>query len=63
MTATEILKQGTRAVAITEQDGRVWANLYVNARGEGINGADITLSRWQGKTLTGAIRWANKQLG
>lgn len=53
----QIITKGNRAVVITSQDGRVWANLYVNAR-NGIADASITLSRWSGKTVKGAEKWA-----
>ncbi len=56
-----ISKGGGRAVVINVQGDSVWANLYVNAR-NGIQNADITLSRWSGKTLAGAKKWAAKQL-
>jgi len=58
----QIIKtQGNRAVVINEQNGRVWANLYVNAR-NGLQAADITAQRWTGKTVKGAESWAAKQL-
>ena len=60
MTQT-IITNGNRAVVINEQDGRVWANLYVNAR-NGLAGADITAQRWTGKTVAGAKVWAAKQV-
>lgn len=56
-----IIKKGNRAVIINNQEGYVWANLYVNAR-EGIEKADITLERWTGKTVKGAKRWAERVL-
>ena len=58
---TIIKTQGSRAVVINEQNGRVWANLYVNAR-NGLQGADITSQSWKGKTVNGAESWAAKQL-
>ena len=58
----QIIKtQGNRAVVINEQNGRVSANLYVNAS-NGLQGADITSQRWVGKTVKGAETWAAKQL-
>lgn len=60
MTQTTITN-GNRAVVINEQDGRVWANLYVNAR-NGLAGASITALRWSGKSMAGAQRWAAKQV-
>jgi hypothetical protein len=57
----KIITKGNQAVVITEQDGRVRANLYVNAR-NGIADASITALRWTGKTVTGAEKWAAKQL-
>jgi hypothetical protein len=57
----QILSAGNRAVVINRQGGSVWANLYVNAR-NGLNSADITPLRWTGSTMTGARRWAGKQL-
>ena len=56
-----IKTNGSRAVVITEQDGHIWANLYVGAR-SGIESAVITPTRWTGKTMAGALRWAQKQL-
>ncbi len=55
----ETITKGSRAVVINNQDGHIWANLYVNAR-NGIQFADITLLRWTGKTLAGARKWAAK---
>jgi hypothetical protein len=53
---------GNRAVVINQQEnGRVSANLYVNAR-NGLQGADITALRFVGKTVKGAESWAAKQL-
>ena len=57
----EIITSGNRAVVINQQEGSVWANLYVNAR-DGIKNADITLQRWSGKTVAGAKKWATKHL-
>jgi len=59
---TTIKTNGSRAVVINEQNGHVWANIYVNAR-NGMANADITALRWSGKTMAGALRWAAKQLG
>ncbi len=56
-----IKTNGSRAVVITEQDGFFWANLYVGAR-NGIENASITPSRWSGKTMAGALKWAEKKL-
>ncbi len=56
-----IKSSGNRAVVITEQNGKLWANLYVNAK-NGIQNASITPTRWEGKTMAGALRWAEKQL-
>lgn len=58
---TKTVTAGNRAVVINRQGNSVWANLYVNAR-NGLQNADITLLRWTGKTMEGAMRWANKQL-
>lgn len=58
---TKIITKENRAVAINDQGGHVWANLYVNAR-NGIQSADITNLRWTGKTVKGAEKWAAKQL-
>ena len=55
------LTNGNRAVVIVNQDGSVFANLYVNAR-NGIERASITSLRWSGSTMAGAQRWAAKQL-
>lgn len=41
-----IIKQGNRAVVINNQDGRIWANLYVNARTADVTDWDITRWRW-----------------
>jgi hypothetical protein len=58
----QIIIRGNRAVVINRQGADfVWANLYVNAR-HGLKDADITMSRWQGKTMAGARKWAEKQL-
>lgn len=56
-----IIQNGNRAVVINNQDGYVFANLYVNAR-NGIQTADITNIRWTGSTVAGAKRWAEKQV-
>ena len=58
---TILTNGGSRAVVINEQDGLVWANLYVNARG-GIANASITPLRWSGRTMKGAKRWAETLL-
>lgn len=52
---------GNRAVVINDQNGHIWANLYVNAR-DGMDTATLTQIRWTGKTMAGALRWASKQL-
>lgn len=57
----EIITRENAAVVINQQGESVWANLYVNAR-NGLADADITLLSWEGKTLAGARRWAEKQL-
>lgn len=57
----KIITKGSRAVVITSQDGRVQANLYVNVR-DGIANASITPSRWTGKTVKGAEKWAAEKL-
>lgn len=56
-----ILTSGNRAVVINQSGNYIWANVYVNI-GQGIEHADITMIRWEGKTLAGAKRWAEKQL-
>lgn len=64
MTTTWITS-GTRAVAITEDGGRVTAVKFV-----GVTTADPSLCpesvatslRWSGRTLAGARRWASKVL-
>lgn len=56
-----VIQAGNRAVVVNQQDGHVWANLYVNAR-NGLQDADITLQRWTGKTLAGAQKWAARVL-
>jgi hypothetical protein len=56
-----IIQSGNRAVVINVQGDSVWANLYVNAR-NGLQDASITPSRWTGKTVAGAQRWAAKVL-
>lgn len=58
----QIITVGNRAVVINQNDGHVWASLYVNAR-DGIQNATITSLQFSGKTAAGAIRWANRQLG
>lgn len=71
MNTTKIVSTENRAVVINvqENDGvvDVWASLYANTRGK-IKGnllldGDITLTRWEGKTLKGAEKWAKKVLG
>jgi len=57
----QIITKENCAVVINIQSNAVWADLYVNAR-NGIQDASITNLRWEGKTVKGAIRWANKQL-
>lgn len=56
-----IISNGSRAVVISQQGAHFWANLYVGAR-NGLDGASITPSRWEGKTLKGAQKWADKIL-
>ena len=71
MNTTLIIEKDNAAVVITaqlEDDGelKVWANLWVNTRGQIKNNClydgDITLRRWEGKTVKGAKNWANKVL-
>lgn len=67
MTNKKIITRENQAVIInwqTDDDGvpTFWANLYVNAR-NGIENADITLTCWEGKTLKGAEKFADKVLG
>ena len=57
----KIITKGNSAVVINQQGESVWANLYVNAR-NGIENADITALRWNGKTLAGALRWAERNI-
>lgn len=57
----EVITRGNAAVVINGQDGRFWATFWVNAR-NGIQNATITPSRWSGKTVAGAKRWAEKKL-
>ena len=58
----QIIIRDNRAVVINRQGADlVWANLYVNAR-NGLANASITSTRWQGKTMAGARKWAEKQL-
>lgn len=61
MRTQEIITKENCAVVITNQDGAIWANFFVNAR-NGIQDAIITPTRWTGKTMTGARRWAHKKL-
>lgn len=58
-----IITKGNRAVVISanEVSGPFWATLWVNAR-NGIQDASITPTRWAGKTMKGAEKWAEKQL-
>ena len=56
-----IKTQGNRAVVINQNEEKVWANVYVNAR-NGIANADITTIRWTGKSVAAANKWADKQL-
>ena len=57
----KIVSNGNRAVVINQQEDTVWANLYVNTR-NGIENAEITTTRWTGKTVKGAEQWAKKIL-
>lgn len=61
--ANKIIAKDNRAVVISanEAAGPFWATLWVNAR-NGIQDADITSTRWRGKTLKGAEKWAARQL-
>lgn len=61
MNQQHTITNGSRAVVINVQGDYVWASLYVGAR-NGIEHASITPTRWTGKTLAGAKRWAAKQL-
>jgi hypothetical protein len=56
-----IITRENAAVVIREQSGHFSATFWVNAR-NGIQNATITSSRWSGKTLAGAKRWAERQL-
>jgi hypothetical protein len=58
---TRILTSGNRAVVINGEEGRLWANVYTNAR-NGLASADITLLRWKGKSTLAAVKWATRQL-
>lgn len=62
----QIIAKNNWAIVINSREypngtTQVWANAYVNAR-NGIESATITGIRWEGKTIAGAVRWANKQL-
>ena len=59
MNRETIVTKGSRIVVINQQDGHMWANLYVNGQ-KGLQHATITPSRWTGKTVKGAQRWADK---
>jgi len=56
-----LIRKGNQGVVINVQGASVWANVYVNCR-NGLQDADITLTRWEGKTYKGAERWALKKL-
>lgn len=56
-----IISHENVAVVIDEQDGHFSATFWVNAR-NGIHGATITASRWTGKTMAGAKRWADRKI-
>ena len=57
-----IKQNGNITVVITGGDGRSYvARLYVSVR-KGLGYAAITPQRWEGKTLKGAEKWADKQL-
>jgi hypothetical protein len=58
----KIIESGNQAVVINGKNGYYFANLYVNTR-NGFQNADITTLRWSGKTMSGAEKWAAKQLG
>lgn len=51
------IKSGSRQVIVTEQNGHFAARLYLN------NGQTAGHQSWNGKTESGARRWASKILG
>jgi hypothetical protein len=57
----QIVRNGNKAVVISEQQGRFSARLYVNAR-SGIADATATLVANTFKSAAGATRWAAKQV-
>ena len=57
----KIISKENVAVVINGAPGHFWATFWVNAR-NGIQDATITPSRWSGKTLAGAQRWADKKI-
>ena len=64
MSRSTIIKEGNQAVLIVPNwTDQYVARLYVNARTGNIEDWTPTAIRFKGKTLNGAIKWANKQLG
>ena len=59
MNTSETITSGNSAVVIRNQDGFIWAVLFVNAR-NGLADADITGLKWTGSTMAGARKWAAK---
>lgn len=57
----QVIRNGNKAVVISEQQGRFSARLYVNARG-GLADATATLVANTFKSAAGASRWAAKQV-
>jgi hypothetical protein len=49
---TFTIKNGSREVVVTKQDGRYSARLYVN------HGETATLQSWKGRSEAGARKWA-----
>lgn len=57
-----LVTNGTRTVVINNQEGRIWWNLYVNAKVVGgmLVDGDITLTRGKAKTMRGAQQAAER---
>ena len=55
-----IITHENTAVVVLQQGDHFSATFWVNAR-SGIENATITTSRWTGKTMAGAKRWAERK--
>lgn len=56
------ISRGNRKVIAITISGGFYATLWVNTR-HGMDDATCTATRWEGKTLKGLQKWADKVLG